>query len=212
LDVPAGVDTSVGITIADDPAKTYRAELFVNGWNLGQYINDVGPQHTFVVPNGVLDPRGPNTVSIAVISRDPGTAATGGASAAAGGLGAVTLTNLGTVRGGVPVAQNRSPGYVSPQLAPVSEVLAKSAESWTGRLASIQVPVSAQGTSFSVAVDWGDGTTSSAVLTGTGASRDVSGTHAYARKGVFPVTLIVSDTYGPALARSRSLAVVKTAG
>src|SRR5664280_145734 len=48
--------------------KTYRALIFVNGWNLGQYINDVGPQHTFVLPNGILDPNGTNTLAIAVIA------------------------------------------------------------------------------------------------------------------------------------------------
>src|SRR5205807_3376928 len=72
LNIPYQDDASLGITIGDpstprSPAN-YRALIFVNGWNMGQYIANVGPQHTFVVPNGVLDPHGDNTLAIAVTS------------------------------------------------------------------------------------------------------------------------------------------------
>ena len=75
--------------------------IFVNGWNIGQYIANVGPQHTFVVPNGILDPHGSNTLALAVTSN-------GGAGNA---LEKVALTNLGTVRGGVPLTLVQSPGF-----------------------------------------------------------------------------------------------------
>ena len=88
LDVPAGVDASVGLSISDDKSKQYRALIFLNGWNVGQYVNDVGPQTTFVLPNGLLDPAGANTLALAVT----------GASAC--DLGAVTLVNLGTAARG----------------------------------------------------------------------------------------------------------------
>jgi hypothetical protein len=105
LAVPAGNDASIGLTIGN-PAVVrsggnYRALIFVNGWNLGQYIANVGPQHTFVIPNGILNPNGANTVAIAV------TSAGGGANA----LERVSLTNLGTVRGGAPLTLVNSPGY-----------------------------------------------------------------------------------------------------
>lgn len=105
LDVPVSDDASLGITIGDpsepqSPAD-YRALIFVNGWNVGQYVANVGPQHTFVVPNGVLDPHGGNTLAIAVTSN-------GGAG---NGLEKVALTNLGTVRGGVPVALDAAPSW-----------------------------------------------------------------------------------------------------
>jgi hypothetical protein len=60
---------------------------------VGQYISDVGPQHTFVLPNGILNPTGQNTLALAVTS-DGGSA---------NALEAVRLTNLHTVRGGTPV-------------------------------------------------------------------------------------------------------------
>jgi arginine exporter protein ArgO len=69
-------------------------QIFLNGWNLGQYINDVGPQHTFVLPNGILRTRGRNTLALAVL-RDGTTPA---------GPNSVSLTLLGLAAGGVPVA------------------------------------------------------------------------------------------------------------
>jgi beta-galactosidase GanA len=103
LHIPQVDDASLGITIGDPSVKTanYRALLFVNGWNMGQYIANVGPQHTFVIPNGVLDPNGHNTLAIAVTSNGgPGN-----------GLEKVQLTDLGTVRGGVPVSINKAPSW-----------------------------------------------------------------------------------------------------
>jgi Beta-galactosidase jelly roll domain len=95
LHLPAGHDASLGLTIGDPAVPRsgghYRALIFVNGWNMGQYIADVGPQHTFVLPTGVLRPDGRNTLALAVTSDGgPGNA-----------LEDVRLTNLSTVRGGV---------------------------------------------------------------------------------------------------------------
>ncbi|HZR54368.1 MAG TPA: beta-galactosidase [Streptosporangiaceae bacterium] len=101
LAVPDGVDASLGLTITDDPSKAYRALIFVNGWNLGQYINGVGPQTTFVLPTGILDPRGDNTLAIAVTSGGLPGGGTNTAGTVNGGLGTVTLASLGTVAGGV---------------------------------------------------------------------------------------------------------------
>ncbi len=101
LDLPAGQDTPLALTITDDPARRYRALLFVNGWQLGRYANDVGPQHVFPIPEGIINPRGTNTIAIAVWSRDGSTA----------GLGSVQLTTLGTFAGGVDVGAVTSPGY-----------------------------------------------------------------------------------------------------
>ncbi|MFE6195193.1 beta-galactosidase [Streptomyces sp. NPDC057838] len=93
LDVDPGVDASVGLVLDDDPARAYRVQIFLNGWNLGQYINDVGPQHTFVLPNGILRTRGANTLALAVLS--DGTTPSG--------PGTVRLALLGAAAGGVPV-------------------------------------------------------------------------------------------------------------
>jgi beta-galactosidase GanA len=105
LAIPAGHDASLGITIGDPNVRAsggaYRVLIFVNGWNMGQYIGNVGPQHTFIVPSGILDPRGANTLALAVTSN-------GGATDR---LEKVILTNLGTVRGGLPLSLVSSPGF-----------------------------------------------------------------------------------------------------
>ncbi|WP_330304342.1 MULTISPECIES: beta-galactosidase [unclassified Streptomyces] len=100
LAVDTAVDASIGLTLTDDPARAYRVQIFLNGWNMGQYINDVGPQHTFVLPNGLLRTRGLNTLALAVLS-DGNTPA---------GPGEVKLTLLGSAAGGVPVTTVDSPG------------------------------------------------------------------------------------------------------
>ncbi|CAM5619031.1 glycoside hydrolase family 35 protein [Streptomyces griseomycini] len=100
LAVDPDVDASIGLTLEDDPERAYRVQIFLNGWNMGQYVNDVGPQHTFVLPNGILRTRGSNTLALAVLS--DGTTPAGPRD--------VRLTLLGAAAGGVPVEEVDSPG------------------------------------------------------------------------------------------------------
>ncbi|MET7679763.1 beta-galactosidase [Streptomyces sp. NPDC005423] len=100
LTVDSGVDASIGLVLDDDPARAYRVQIFLNGWNMGQYVNDVGPQHTFVLPNGILRTRGANTLALAVLS--DGTTPAGPKD--------VRLTLLGSAAGGVRVDPVASPG------------------------------------------------------------------------------------------------------
>lgn len=101
LSVPGDVDASVGLRLEDDPYRAYRAQIFLNGWNMGQYINNVGPQHTFVLPNGILRTRGTNTLALAVLSEFT----------TLSGPGKVSLTLLGAAAGGIPVTPVPSPGH-----------------------------------------------------------------------------------------------------
>ncbi|WP_413804734.1 beta-galactosidase [Streptomyces sp. OE57] len=99
--LPKGQDVSVGVTIADDPDRDYRALIYVNGWLMGQYVNDTGPQHTFPIPAGILRADGENTIAIASWSED----------AKSGGLGRVSLTTLGNVTSSLRVGDVTSPAY-----------------------------------------------------------------------------------------------------
>lgn len=101
LDLPPDQDVSVALSITDGRLRTYRVRLFVNGWHLGVYIGQYGPQTQFVVPNGILRGHGTNSVAIASWGEDDGT----------GGLGAVSLVVLGNVLGGVRVPDVPAPGY-----------------------------------------------------------------------------------------------------
>ncbi|HEV8559903.1 MAG TPA: beta-galactosidase, partial [Actinophytocola sp.] len=88
LDLPRDQDVPVGLRFTDDPTRHYRVLIFVNGWNLGQYANDVGPQRVFTLPQGILNHHGDNTLALAVWSSDAST----------GGLGQVSLEALGNYR------------------------------------------------------------------------------------------------------------------
>ncbi|HEU5156740.1 MAG TPA: beta-galactosidase [Streptosporangiaceae bacterium] len=101
LDLPRDQDVPMGVRITDDPARRYRALLFVNGWQLGRYINHVGPQRTFPVPPGILRTNGANTLAIAVWNEDGDT----------GGLGAVTLDQYANLATGLRVSNVPSPPY-----------------------------------------------------------------------------------------------------
>jgi hypothetical protein len=76
------------------------ALVYLNGWLIGRYINDLGPQNTFYLPQGLLRTDGPNTPAIAEWSLVAG----------AGGLGQVSLVPYEILRGGVPVRDVPSPG------------------------------------------------------------------------------------------------------
>ncbi|MFL6119461.1 glycoside hydrolase family 35 protein, partial [Actinophytocola sp.] len=85
LDLPRNADVPVGLRFTDDPGRHYRVLVFVNGWQVGQYVNDLGPQRVFTLPEGILRHQGTNTIALAVWSQDGTT----------GGLGQVDLTALG---------------------------------------------------------------------------------------------------------------------
>lgn len=97
LDLPKG-DISLGLTFGDGKAlrskHKYRALIFVNGWNMGQYISHVGPQRTFVMPAGILNTHGPNTLALVITSDG----------APQNSLEPVHLTVLRNARGGLPVS------------------------------------------------------------------------------------------------------------
>jgi beta-galactosidase GanA len=94
LDLPRGHDVQLGLVFGDAgaprAAREYRVLIFVNGWNLGQYIAHLGPQRSFVIPPGLLDAQGDNTIALAVTS-DGG---------AANALEPVRLRVLRAARGG----------------------------------------------------------------------------------------------------------------
>jgi hypothetical protein len=97
LDLPKGHDVQLGLAFGDTSKprsdRENRALIFVNGWNMGQFIAHIGPQRTFVIPPGILDPNGRNTIALAVT--------TDGRKENA--LEPVKLVNLRTARGGVPL-------------------------------------------------------------------------------------------------------------
>lgn len=66
LHLPAGQSIPVGLTI---PHASDKAVIWLNGWLVGRYWEQKGPQHTFYLPQGVLNPDGDNVLAIAVWNR-----------------------------------------------------------------------------------------------------------------------------------------------
>ena len=95
------IDVQVGGPGPGAGTADYRAFIYVNGWLIGRYVNNVGPQHQFYVPAGILNDHGTNTLAIADWGLDQ----------AGGGLDAVSLVAAGDQEGGVPVTPVASPGY-----------------------------------------------------------------------------------------------------
>ncbi len=104
LHVPADQDVPMALKITDDPLRHYRALIFVNGWQFGRYINALGPQHVFVLPPGILNPHGLNTIAISSWSTED-----------SGGLGKVSLVELGNYLTSLRVRLVRSPAYDRPK-------------------------------------------------------------------------------------------------
>ena len=108
LHIPRDVWAPLGLRLtppgggAPGPGKAaFQALIYVNGWLIGRYINNLGPQNTFYLPQGLLRTDGQNTLAIAEWSLAGG----------AGGLGQVSLVPYEILRGGIPVQDVASPGY-----------------------------------------------------------------------------------------------------
>ncbi|KUJ19279.1 putative beta-galactosidase E [Mollisia scopiformis] len=84
LDVPSGWDVPMSFVFngteggEEGTGGNYRAQLFVNGWQFGKYVNNLGPQTTFPVPEGILNYNGKNDFSLALWSLDAAGAKLGG--------------------------------------------------------------------------------------------------------------------------------------
>jgi hypothetical protein len=66
LDLPSGWDVPLSFTFtnasnpngAGNSAPAFHVQLYVNGYQFGKYINNVGPQTSYPVPQGIFDYQG----------------------------------------------------------------------------------------------------------------------------------------------------------
>lgn len=83
LDVPEGYDVPLAFIFTNTSSPTanssttttttaspsnYRAQLFVNGYQFGKYVNNIGPQTRYPVPEGILLARGGGGVNYVAVS------------------------------------------------------------------------------------------------------------------------------------------------
>ncbi|OQE44287.1 hypothetical protein PENCOP_c002G08254 [Penicillium coprophilum] len=107
LNIPSGWDVPMSVVFnksihdrlnENSRGNNYRCQLFVNGYQFGKYINHLGPQKAFPIPEGILNHEGDNHISLTLWAQDKHGA---------------TLANLELV----PTSIIRS-GYNRPQSAP----------------------------------------------------------------------------------------------
>ncbi|WP_143180842.1 beta-galactosidase [Buchananella hordeovulneris] len=151
LDVPAGQDVSFRLEVqssrftAQRRADQSEVLLFVNGWNTGVYVGDIGPQTSFTIPSGFLNPNGRNEIAVAVTAKTAGH-----------GPDNIVLRQVSNTTGGL---------SYTPQLPGVGDFALTAqptpAQVAVGKQVSLTVqqtiPPLAGGTLSKVLVDWGDG-------------------------------------------------------
>lgn len=199
LDVPAGTDTAIALKVNDakfdDGRQSFaRAVIYVNGWNTGTWVGNVGPQSTFTIPSGFLNKAGGNTLAIALTTeRD------------AQGPDSFTLVDRGTSLGGVPTTLNTALDYTLPVVAaaavkPSYDVGATAVVSGTSALAAI-----GDGALTDAVVAFGDDSEPVTVPVANGA---FSAEHSFAAQGTFTATATIKDAVSGAVLGAKSFDIV----
>lgn len=78
LNLPAGYDVPLSLRFANTTGTevngtvaAYRAQIYVNGYQFGKYVHNVGPQDTFPVPEGIWNYHGENYLAVSLWALDP---------------------------------------------------------------------------------------------------------------------------------------------
>ena len=66
LSAPAAVDIGLSFRFRKLEGRRFRAQLYVNGWQMGKYVNNLGPQLVFPIHSGIVDLQGDNEVGVSV--------------------------------------------------------------------------------------------------------------------------------------------------
>ena len=64
LAMPKTYDVPLSFSFGAVNGGAFRAQLFVNGYQFGKFLSNIGPQVLFPVPNGILNANGENYVAI----------------------------------------------------------------------------------------------------------------------------------------------------
>ncbi|KAB8229654.1 glycoside hydrolase family 35 protein [Aspergillus alliaceus] len=74
LHIPAGYDVPMSIVLRNDTEagtpRSYRAQLFINGWQFGKYVNIIGPQTRYRIPEGILNYNGTNYLALTLWNQE----------------------------------------------------------------------------------------------------------------------------------------------
>ncbi|KAJ3852093.1 glycoside hydrolase family 35 protein [Lentinula lateritia] len=71
LNIPDGFDVPVRLSFTPSAiTSNFRVQIYLNGWQIGKYINNLGPQTVFVLPAGILFRNSTNTLALSLWSLD----------------------------------------------------------------------------------------------------------------------------------------------
>ncbi|KAJ7505516.1 glycoside hydrolase family 35 protein [Mycena galericulata] len=72
LPVSVGIDAPVrlNVTRSADSVSNFRLQIYLNGWQIGKYVNSIGPQTVFVLPASILRRDSANTLAVSVWAMD----------------------------------------------------------------------------------------------------------------------------------------------
>ncbi|KAG6841701.1 hypothetical protein C0991_007973 [Blastosporella zonata] len=65
LNLPKGYDVPLSIEF-DSQEGHYRAQLYVNGWQMGKRVANIGPQTSFPVHQGIFNYNGENVIAVSL--------------------------------------------------------------------------------------------------------------------------------------------------
>jgi hypothetical protein len=79
LDLPKGYDITLSLSFEDASTtgnftsrSAYRSQIWVNGYQFGKYVNNIGPEVDYPVPPGVWNVRGTNRVAVSLWALEAG--------------------------------------------------------------------------------------------------------------------------------------------
>ena len=108
LNVPHGYDIPMSFSFANSTTgngssvPNYRVQLYVNGYQFGKYVNNVGPQTSFPVPEGILNYHGTNYLALSLWALD----------AAGAKIENIELASTASIQSGYgPVSLSPMPAY-----------------------------------------------------------------------------------------------------
>ncbi|CAK5268305.1 unnamed protein product [Mycena citricolor] len=109
--VPNGVDAPIRLSVIRSsvvPPANFRLQIYLNGWQVGKYVNSIGPQTDFVLPAGILHRTSPNTLAISLWAMDSAGAA---------------VTGLKIISDGIFTTSLPFNDYLAPVFSPVQRAL-----------------------------------------------------------------------------------------
>ncbi|KAH0584129.1 hypothetical protein H2248_009695 [Termitomyces sp. 'cryptogamus'] len=69
--VPDGLDLPIRLSFTPSAiSSNFRVQIYLNGWQIGKYTNNIGPQTLFVLPAGILRRKSINTLALSLWSLD----------------------------------------------------------------------------------------------------------------------------------------------